>query len=344
MKISDTLQLKFTSADIAEIVKGRLTGKPDLMIADIITDSRHLSFTDGLAFFAISGRNHDGHIFIPGLYNKGIRVFITERLPEDLEHYREAAFIVVSDTILGLQLLSAYKRKSFKSPVIAVTGSAGKTVVKEWLADVLGLAVPVVRSPKSYNSQVGVPLSVWKLDEKFRVGIFEAGISFPGEMENLQRVIEPDIGVITNIGDAHGENFPDNEAKAREKIRLFVNTSKIIYCSDHDLIRELILKDDNLSSKILTDWSFSDKAAAIFVRKSRITDSRTGIEMTYKGKKHNFIIPFSDRASVENAVTVAAVCLVMETDPEIVRKGLADLVSVAMRTMNLYLKTEYPFL
>ncbi len=150
---------------------------------------------------------------------------------------------------MHLQLLASHVRRSFKSPVIAVTGSAGKTVVKEWLADVLGLSVPVVRSPKSYNSQIGVPLSVLKLDEKYKLGIFEAGISLPGEMENLQKVIDPDIGVITNIGDAHSENFPDIGAKAAEKLKLFVNASLIIYCSDQKLLNKLILNDKILSIK-----------------------------------------------------------------------------------------------
>ena len=118
-------------------------------------------------------------------------------------------------------MLAADKRKGFRSPVIAVTGSAGKTIVKEWLADVIGLTAPVVRSPKSYNSQIGVPLSVVKLEDKFRFGIFEAGISYPGEMEKLQAIIDPDIGIITNIGDAHSENFPDNRIESTGKAETF---------------------------------------------------------------------------------------------------------------------------
>lgn len=323
--------LNFTSSDIAEIVKGKLTGAPNLVITEIITDSRQASYTPGLAFIAITGKNHDGHLFIPGLYSKGIRVFITERIPDNLQDYNNAAFIVTGNTVSALQSLAAFKRKSFRSPVIAVTGSAGKTVVKEWLAYILGLTVPVVRSPKSYNSQVGVPLSVWKLDEKFKAGIFEAGISQPGEMENLQRVIDPDLGVITNIGDAHSENFPDNEAKAREKLRLFINASRIIYCSDQEIIRKIILEEPVLRSKKLTDWSFKNTDAEIFVTKHQQSESRTAIEMTIHRQKHSFTIPFSDRASVENAITVAAVCLVMDMNPEIIRRGLEGLVSVAMR-------------
>ena len=323
--------MKLISSDIAKIVNGRLTGKPDLIISDIITDSRHLGFTEGLAFFAIRGKNHDGHLFINSLYGKGIRTFVVEKLPDEIQHFNDAAFILSSSTIHALQLLAAYKRKSFKSTVIAVTGSAGKTVVKEWLAEILGISDPVIRSPKSYNSQVGVPLSVWKLDNRYRYGIFEAGISMPGEMEKLQQVIDPDIGIITNIGDAHSENFTDNEVKAKEKLRLFKDASGIIYCRDHELIQKLITKDPDLKSKELTDWSGSDRNAAVFVKKSPPTEGRTLIEMSYRGKTNRFLIPFNDRASVENAITVATACLVLGVDAEIIRKGLSGLVSVAMR-------------
>jgi alanine racemase len=320
-----------TSTDISAIVKGKLTGKEGIPVTDIVTDSRQLSFTDGLAFFAIKGKNHDGHLFIENVYKKGIRTFIVEKLPDNPGRFRDASFIEVKNTITALQELASYKRKEFKSPVVAVTGSAGKTVVKEWLADILGLAIPVIRSPKSYNSQIGVPLSLWKLDEKYKLGIFEAGISMPGEMEKLRKIINPDIGVITNIGDAHSENFPDNEAKAREKLKLFENVSSIIYCRDQELIHKLVRNDSKFSSKELIDWSFGSKEAAISVRKSTLEGNRTRIEMSFRGNTSDFIIPFADRASVENAVTAASVCLSLNTDPEVIRKGLSSLVSVAMR-------------
>lgn len=323
--------MKLISSDIAKITNGKLTGKPDLVISDIITDSRHLGFTEGLAFIAISGKNHDGHLFINNLYGKGIRTFIVEKLPGEIRKYDDAAFILTDSTIHSLQLLASYKRKYFKSPVIAVTGSAGKTVVKEWLAEILGLSEPVLRSPKSYNSQIGVPLSVWKLDNKYRYGIFEAGISMPGEMEKLQKVIDPDIGIITNIGDAHSENFIDNKVKAKEKLRLFKDAARIFYCRDHDIIRRLIINDPDLKSKELTDWSCSDRNAAIFVKKSPQPEGRTQIEMSFQGKTNKFIIPFNDRASIENAITVASVCLALGVGTENIRKGLSGLVSVAMR-------------
>ena len=235
--------MKIATSEIAGILNGRLKGPADLQVTEIVIDSRQLSYSEGLAFFAITGKNHDGHKYIDNLYQKGIRIFIVEKLPDDIEKYADTAFILVKNTVEALQVIAAHIRKKFKSPVIAVTGSAGKTVVKEWLSDILGISTSVIRSPKSYNSQVGVPLSVMKLDEKYKLAVFEAGISMPGEMTRLQEIINPDVGVITNIGDAHRENFPDDKTKAAEKLKLFKDASMIIYCSDHKLIHSLIMDD-----------------------------------------------------------------------------------------------------
>ncbi len=322
--------MRLTSSDIATIVKGRLVGLPDLIVTEIVTDSRQVSFAEGVAFVALRGKNHDGSRYISALYQKGVKIFITGIIPEDSEAYKDAAFILNNDTTAALQSIAAHIRRGFSFPVIAVTGSTGKTIVKEWLADVIGLTAPVVRSPKSYNSQIGVPLSVLKLDSKFRFGIFEAGISLPGEMEKLRAVIDPDIGIITNIGDAHSENFPDNKTKAIEKLKLFVNARMIIYCSDQTLIRDLILNDSNLRNKELIDWSFNNPEAAIFVKIGQMT-GRTILETVYKGKRYNFEIPFTDRASVENAITVSAACFALGIEPGQIQKGVSELVSVAMR-------------
>lgn len=323
--------LKFTSSDIAEITGGRLTGDPGLQITEVLTDSRNINFTDGIVFFAIRGKNHDGHQFIGNIYRKGIRIFVVEKLPDNLKDYQEAAFIETVNSVRALQLLAGYVRKSFRSPVIAVTGSAGKTIVKEWLADILGLEVPVVRSPKSYNSQIGVPLSLLKIDNKYKYGIFEAGISYPGEMEKLREIINPDIGVITNIGDAHSENFRSIENKAAEKLRLFSDSFIIIYCRDHKILHDLIMRQQKKSAKLLIDWSVSMPEAKIRVKKLTTGERHTRIEMIYSDKEYQFVIPFTDRASVDNAITTACVCLALKTDPEIIRKGLSSLVSVAMR-------------
>lgn len=319
------------SADIARIVSGRLKGPPDLQVTEIVTDSRQLSYTEGLLFLAISGKNHDGHLFIDALYLKGIRIFVAEREPENLSEYSNAAFIIVPKTVEALQLLGAFKRKAFRSCVIGITGSAGKTVVKEWLAEIIGQISPVVRSPKSYNSQIGVPLSVWKLEDKYKYGIFEAGISYPGEMEKLQRIIDPDIGVITNIGDAHRENFPDDTTKAEEKLKLFKDSKTIIYCRDQHIIHDLILKSEIRRSGNLIDWSLEDSDAKIFARKFPLPEGHTGISLNYETKIVDFEIPFSDRASIENAITAASVCLALGIPDDIVSGGLKRLVSVAMR-------------
>ena len=323
--------MKILSSDLARITGGKLYGPEDIPVYEAITDSRQSTYTGGLAFFAIRGKNHDGHQFIINLYEKGVRVFVVEKLVREIKGYSDAAFIVTGSSIDALQKFATYWRKDFKSDVIAVTGSAGKTIVKEWLADVLGQKTPVIRSPRSYNSQIGVPLSVLKLDEKYRLGVFEAGISMPGEMENLQKIIDPEIGVITNIGDAHNENFPDNREKASEKLKLFANASKIVFCQDDQMIRDLIINDPKMKTKDLFGWSAEDKNARIFVKMSQEKTGKTDLQMVYQGQVSNFVIPFTDRASIENGITVAATCLAVGTETDDIRKGLESLVSVAMR-------------
>ena len=322
--------MQISTADIGKIVQGKLNGNPDLLMTDIITDSRQFSFSEGLAFFAIKGINHDGHIFIDQLYSRGIRIFVVQTLP-DLLNYSEGAFIRVNNTVTALQYLAAFHRKQFNGTVIGITGSAGKTIVKEWLADIMALSIPLIRSPKSYNSQVGVPLSVLKLNPSFKIGIFEAGISYPGEMEKLQAVIDPDIGVITNIGDAHQENFPDLKTKAKEKLKLFKNASAIVYCRDHEIIHQEIQDSKIWKVKKLFDWSFENEEAAVHIKSKISSAGKTRVEIKFNGKFYSLLIPFIDRASVENALTVATVCLISGIDPDVIRKGLADLVSVAMR-------------
>ena len=323
--------MKLTSLDIAKIAGGTLHGISDLIISDLATDSRQLSFTDNVAFVAIKGINHDGHQFIDALYKRGVKAFIVSKLPENLQLYPNAAFILTNNTIDSLQKLAAWKRKTFSQPVIAITGSAGKTIVKEWLADILSQSLPVIRSPKSYNSQIGVPLSVWKLEDKYKFGIFEAGISQIGEMEKLREIIEPNIGVITNIGDAHSENFPNKTVKAAEKLKLFRNSSAIIYCFDHEIIRSIIESNNDMLKKDLIAWSEFDKRAPVFVKTSQTGKDVTSINIKISGKNFMFSVPFIDRASVENAITAAVVCLYLKVDYNLIAEGLAKLVSIPMR-------------
>ncbi|HOW39448.1 MAG TPA: bifunctional UDP-N-acetylmuramoyl-tripeptide:D-alanyl-D-alanine ligase/alanine racemase [Bacteroidales bacterium] len=323
--------MKLLSAEIADITGGALFGPGDIIVNEIITDSRQISFTEEVAFVAIRGHNHDGHRFLDNLYQRGIRVFIVENLPENHGRFEGAAFILSAGSVDALHRLAAWKRRLFTSPVIAITGSAGKTIVKEWLADLLGSMLPVIRSPKSYNSQIGVPLSVWKLEEKYRMGIFEAGISHPGEMEKLQKIIDPEIGVITNIGDAHRENFRDDEQKASEKLKLFTNAKAIIYGKDYRIIDELILKDPVLSSRVLVSWSVSNRNAAVFISKTVHDEGGTALTIEYKGNSFIFRVPFNDRASVENAVTAISVCLYLGFDAKLISGGLLKLLPVPMR-------------
>jgi UDP-N-acetylmuramoyl-tripeptide--D-alanyl-D-alanine ligase len=323
--------VKIKSGHFAEIINGKLYGSSEPEVSELLFDSRQFSYNEGIAFFAISGINHDGHVYIDNLFQKGIKVFIVQKLPSDFETYKGAAFIVVKNSIESLQLIGTYCRKHFAGTVIAITGSTGKTIVKEWLSDIINLTQPVVRSPKSYNSQIGVPLSVWKLDNKFKTAILEAGISMPGEMIKLQKVIDPQIGVFTNIGDAHQENFTDIDSKIREKLLLFRDASVIIYCSDDKKVHDAIMKDKNLRSKELIDWSFENPDAVVFAIKEISSFKRTVIKLRYKEVDYDFEIPFGDRASIENAMTVSSVCLVKGLEPAIIKKGLSELTSVAMR-------------
>ena len=323
--------MKFSSSDIAAIAKGELTGPGDILIDDVITDSRQLNLSEELLFIAIRGKNHDGHDYVESLCRKGIKAFIVEQLPDNYLSFPDAAFISVISSVDALQSLATHQRMMFKSPVIAVTGSAGKTVVKEWLADIAGLTMSVVRSPKSYNSQIGVPLSVLKLDDKYAIGIFEAGISMPGEMEKLQMIIKPDVGVITNIGDAHSENFANNAEKAEEKLKLFSQASMIVYCSDQTVVHQQIMNSKMVSSRRLIGWSVMNREAEVFAEVVSNERGGTFLGMSFSGKYYQFEIPFNDRASVDNAITVATVCLAIDIQAESIKSGLKGLVSVAMR-------------
>jgi alanine racemase len=323
--------VKITASDIAEITGGHLIGVHDNLVNELLTDSRGAGFSEGLVFFAIKGANHDGHKFIGQLYERGIRIFVAEKLPDTAGEMTAASFILVDNTVDALQLMAAWKRKQFRGTVIAITGSAGKTIVKEWLADVTGKVRQVVRSPKSYNSQIGVPLSVWKLDNIYDTAIIEAGISRTGEMEKLRGVIDPDIGVITNIGDAHSENFHDLETKALEKLRLFSNCRTLVWCSDYKIIDRLIRNNMEMRPSKMVDWSAENSEASLFLEEIITREVSSTLRVKYGTERFEFTIPFTDRASVENAMTVAAVCLSEGIAPGIIIKGLAGLVSVAMR-------------
>ncbi len=210
----------YSMRHIAEIVGGQLVGSDsERQISDLLIDSRQLIVAEKALFFAIVSARNDGHKYIMDLYEKGVRAFVVSRIPET--SCPDASFIVVEDTLKALQALAAHHRNQFDIPVVGITGSNGKTIVKEWLFQMLSPDYNIVRSPKSYNSQVGVPLSVWQMNEDNNLAIFEAGISEPNEMESLRDIIAPTIGVFTNIGQAHDENFISRAQKVGEKLNLF---------------------------------------------------------------------------------------------------------------------------
>lgn len=318
---------------IASVIHGDwLQFHHDDEIEYLLPDSRKLIFPAASLFFALKGPRRDGHSFIPDLYQKGVRNFVVS-MPIDTLGCPEANIILVNDTVEAMQQLVALHRNRYTIPVIGITGSNGKTIVKDWLNQLLLEKFNVVRSPKSYNSQIGVPLSVWQLNVQHELAIFEAGISRPGEMENLERIIRPTIGVFTNIGEAHGEGFEDHRHKALEKSKLFSNSEKIVFSKDatypfvdiDGIDRELFRPDAELFS-----WSRNGKATLQVTEEKRSKDN-TEITALYNGKKLRFVIPFTDQASVDNVLTCCSVLLLLGIPVNVIQADIRQLHAVSMR-------------
>ena len=320
----------YSLQEVSEIVNGKLVGEvQDRTISDLLIDSRHLIDPSQALFFALKSNRNDGHRYIDDLYEKGVRAFVVSHQPE--QAYLDAVFVVVPDTLKALQALAAHHRQQFDIPVIGITGSNGKTIVKEWLYQLLSPDYNIVRSPKSYNSQVGVPLSVWQMNETNNLGIFEAGVSEPDEMVNLQDIIRPTIGLFTNIGQAHDENFINRVQKAGEKLNLFTRTKQLVYCMDYSDIQQVIIRSGMASKVKLFTWSRKFVEADLFVSEIVKSEKTATIACTYHGEKLSFTIPFADKASVENAIHCVAVALLMQMKPEVIVERLKSLVSIAMR-------------
>ena len=325
------MQHRFYSLQqIAEVVGGQMVGgSAQCQVCDLLIDSRQLIVAEQALFFAIVSARNDGHKYIGDLYERGVRAFVVNRLPDGDCH--EATFVVVSDTLKALQTLASYHRQQFDIPVIGITGSNGKTIVKEWLFQMFGSDFNIVRSPKSYNSQVGVPLSVWQMNENNTLGIFEAGISEPDEMMALQEVIRPTIGLFTNIAQAHDENFINRAQKAGEKLNLFTKAQELVYCMDYSEIQQVIIRS-SLSEKVkLFTWSRKFEEADLFVKSVTKGEKSTTVKCVYRGEKLSFVIPFADDASAENAIHCIAVGLLMQFKPSQIAERLKKLTTVAMR-------------
>jgi len=313
--------MNYTIEKITTLIGARRIGTVDAQIGWLLTDSRSLCFPEETLFFALKTQRNDGHRYIDDLYRRGVRNFVVEAPPSSLEgnpyalQSNEALsgtvwgasdcnFLVVPSPLAALQRLAERHRDEFDIPIVGITGSNGKTMVKEWLYQVLSPQLTVTRSPKSYNSQIGVPLSVWLLNEQTQVGLFEAGISQMGEMEALRDIIQPTIGVMTSLGSAHQENFRSLEEKCMEKLQLFHDAKVIIYNADDDLVSRCIRRSGFKGKKI--GWHREELLPI-------------------------YSLPFSDEASIECSLAVAATALYLGVTPEALRERMARLEPVAMR-------------
>ena len=320
--------MKYTTSQIATLIGARRYGERDYYVAFLLTDSRSLSFAEETMFFALRSKRNDGHRYIQELYKRGVRNFVVDTTPSD-SSYEDANFLVVPDTLAALQRLAERHRDEFQIPVIGITGSNGKTVVKEWLYQLLAPSMNVTRSPRSYNSQIGVPLSVWNLREDTEVGIFEAGISQPDEMRQLADIIQPTIGVFTTLGEAHQENFHSLEDKCREKFQLFKDCKTLIYPIDNDVVFR-IMRQCGFKGEML-GWSASDPSAAFYVTSTDKKDDHTTIHYIYKGTESEYTINYISAASVENSITCAVTALHIGLSPAQLAERMQNLEPVAMR-------------
>lgn len=288
-------------------------------------DSRNILIPQKTLFFAISTAKNDGHYYIEELWHKGVRNFIITRHIENFARFSDASFIQVDNAVDALQHIAAFHRQQFTYPVVGITGSNGKTIVKEWLSQMLSPEFHVVRNPNSYNSQIGVPLSVWQMQERHNLAIFEAGISQPGEMEKLADIIQPTIGILTNIGAAHNEFFHDNQEKLMEKAKLFHTCQSVIYNSDNQLIDIYFKQHDEFKGKTVSWGHQADTDYHIdFINK---TDTHTVVSLN----QQLIDIPFSDEGSIENALHATVMMLELNYSTAQINQKLQGLSPVSMR-------------
>ncbi|MDR0939517.1 MAG: bifunctional UDP-N-acetylmuramoyl-tripeptide:D-alanyl-D-alanine ligase/alanine racemase [Mediterranea sp.] len=325
--------MPYTIESIAKYLNARRLGSAGASIDWLLTDSRSLSFPEETLFFAIATKRNNGARYIPDLYERGVRNFVLTE--NDLDTYidkvrmADANFLVVAQPLKALQKLAEKHRERFRVPVIGITGSNGKTIVKEWLHQLLSPQTRVVRSPRSYNSQIGVPLSVWQLADDTELGIFEAGISEMGEMAALKRMIQPTIGILTNIGGAHQENFHSLQEKCMEKITLFKDCEVVIYNGDNELLAGCMAKSMLTAREIA--WSRKDIERPLYISQVEKLDDQTVIAYRYLDMENTFSIPFVDDASIENALNCLGACLYLMLPPRRITERMRRLEPVAMR-------------
>jgi alanine racemase len=301
-------------------------------IKHLLLDSRRpLPASDSL-FFAMQGQHHNSHQFLDVVYEQGVRQFVVEQGDQALcKRLENANIIQVASSIDALQCLAAYHRHQYQLPLVAITGSNGKTIVKEWLSQLLALKYAVAKSPKSYNSQIGVPRSVWLINATHQYGIFEAGISQLGEMAKLEAILKPTIGMFTNIGSAHDEGFSTRDQKTKEKALLFKNCQKIYYCIDHTPIHQVLMMFYHNKARLVT-WSLLDGAADYKVQKYLLTtNTHTELIVTTRQQRYAFVLPFQDDVSIENAIHCVVFLLHEGFSPVMMQAALTKLRAVPMR-------------
>lgn len=323
---------EYTIAMIVRIINGELIqeSNTEAIINELAIDSRRVQVPEGSLFFALTSKRNDGHKYIEELYNKGVRNFVVQTEPANPLLLYNCNIIKVKDTLKALQKLAAYHRKQFNIPVIGITGSNGKTIVKEWLYQLLNESRNIVRSPRSFNSQIGVPLSVWQMRDDHDLAIFEAGISEPDEMDYLQPIIAPTIGIFTNIGHAHDENFINRIQKAGEKLKLFTKVETLIYCIDQKELQEGIIKSGLLKNISTFVWS-RNTTADLQIVETKAENQFTQITALYKNENIYIEIPFSDEASVENAIHCWATMLLLGFQQNMIARRMRALQPLAMR-------------
>ena len=327
----------YTIEKVTTLIGARRYGDRDANIGFILTDSRSLCFPEETLFFALKSERNDGHNYIPELYRRGVKNFVVTDVPKGYaSDYPEANFLKVVNTLEALQRLAERHRDEFDIPIVGITGSNGKTMVKEWLYQLLSSSMYVTRSPRSYNSQIGVPLSVWLMTEQTQVGVFEAGISMPGEMLALRDIIQPTIAILTNIGEAHQRNFESKAEKCREKLVLFHDAQTVVYNADDEIVRNELEKVDevlpNGEVQERLGWSLQNKKSAMFIKSIEKKETQTQIKYIYKGgEESEYVIPFIDEASVFNSIACAIVALKLGLSAEELNKRMQQLEPIAMR-------------
>lgn len=316
-------------SELTAAMNGEVHGNESLSVRQVLTDSRRLSFPEDTVFFALKSLKNDGHRYIPELFAKGVSVFVVDHLPQI--HRDKATFIVVRDTLEALQAAAADWRSRYSLPILAITGSNGKTVVKEWIYEMLESQFRIVRSPRSYNSQIGVPLSLFHIRKSHQLGVFEAGISQVGEMDRLEQMIAPTWGIFTNIGDAHQEHFPDQRTKLYEKLNLFDRVKNLIYCSDDEEVHAAIASRFSKSSVKLVRWGKEKALADLLILNQTENSEGTKLDLKWKSSKLSIHLPFTDKASIENAMHALTFALAFGVGAKILVDAVKRLTPVAMR-------------